>query len=89
MVQNLITDLSEKEAHDALTSAVCKDAKTHEDVCVGLIYVILTDQQNAARVRSASLCPILDNLTDGVDFLFCHRATVTCPLCRGMGWPLY
>ncbi len=49
-MQNLITDLSEKEAHDALTSAVCKDAKTHEDVCLGLIYVILTDQQNAARV---------------------------------------
>ena len=49
-MQNLINDLSEKEAHDALTSAVCKDAKTHEDVCVGLVYVILTDQQNAARV---------------------------------------
>lgn len=49
-MQSLITDLSEREAHDALTSAVCKDAKTHEDVCVGLVYVILTDQQNAARV---------------------------------------
>ncbi len=49
-MQNLINDLSEKEAHDALTSAVCKDAKTHEDVCVGLVYMILTDQQNAARV---------------------------------------
>ena len=43
-------DLSEKEAHDAVTSAVCKDAKTHEDVCVGLIYAILTDPQNATRV---------------------------------------
>ena len=51
-MQSLITDLSEREAHDALTSAVCKDAKTHEDVCVGLVYVILTstDQQNATRV---------------------------------------
>ena len=49
-MQNLINDLSEKEAHDALTSAVCKDAKTHEEGCVGLVYVILTDQQNAARV---------------------------------------
>lgn len=50
VVQNLITDLSEKEAHDALTSAVCKDSKTHEDVCVGLVYMILTDQPNATRV---------------------------------------
>nr|CAG4641495.1 EOG090X0205 [Eurycercus lamellatus] len=70
VVQNLITDLSEKEAHDALTSAVCKDAKTHEDVCVGLIYVILTDQQNAARsyrdlsfVSRDGLALVLSHLT--------------------------
>nr|SVE79976.1 EOG090X0205 [Daphnia magna] len=70
VVQNLINDLSEKEAHDALTSAVCKDAKTHEDVCVGLIYVILTDQQNSARsyrdlsfVSRDGLALVLSHLT--------------------------
>jgi len=45
----LTADLSEKEAHDALTSAVCKDAKTHEEVCIGLTCTILIDPQNAAR----------------------------------------
>nr|CAG4650774.1 EOG090X0205 [Simocephalus serrulatus]SVE94097.1 EOG090X0205 [Simocephalus serrulatus] len=70
VVQNLITDLSEKEAHDALTSAVCKDAKTHEDVCVGLVYMILTDQPNAARcyrdlsfVSRDGLALVLSHLT--------------------------
>ncbi|XP_057365693.1 integrator complex subunit 3-like [Daphnia carinata] len=70
VVQNLINDLSEKEAHDALTSAVCKDAKTHEDVCVGLVYMILTDQQNAARsyrdlsfVSRDGLALVLSHLT--------------------------
>nr|CAG4646849.1 EOG090X0205 [Megafenestra aurita]SVE92248.1 EOG090X0205 [Megafenestra aurita] len=70
VVQNLITDLSEKEAHDALTSAVCKDTKTHEDVCVGLVYMILTDQPNAARcyrdlsfVSRDGLALVLSHLT--------------------------
>lgn len=52
VLQSLTTDLSEKEAHDALTSAVCKDAKTHEDVSFGLVYVILTEPQNATRVST-------------------------------------
>nr|CAG4642335.1 EOG090X0205 [Evadne anonyx] len=49
VLQSLTAELSEKEAHDALTSAVCKDAKTHEDVSFGLVYVILTEPQNATR----------------------------------------
>lgn len=49
-LQNLITGLSEKEIHDTLNNAVCKD-KTHEEVSLGLLVVILTsaDQQNAAK----------------------------------------
>ena len=50
VLQSLITDLSEKDSHDALTSAVCKDTKTHEDVCLGLVYVILSEPQSATRV---------------------------------------
>lgn len=48
ILQNLISGLSEKEAHDSLNNAVCKD-KTHEEVSLGLLVVILTEPQNAAK----------------------------------------
>ncbi|XP_043495860.1 integrator complex subunit 3 isoform X4 [Polistes fuscatus] len=48
VLQNLTTGLSEKEAHDTLNNAVCKD-KTHEEVSLGLVVVILTDKQNASK----------------------------------------
>nr|XP_050855800.1 integrator complex subunit 3 isoform X3 [Vespula vulgaris] len=48
VLQNLTTGLSEKEAHDTLNNAVCKD-KTHEEVSLGLLVVILTDPQNASK----------------------------------------
>ncbi|KAG7203567.1 hypothetical protein KM043_013611 [Ampulex compressa] len=48
VLQNLTAGLSEKEAHDTLNNAVCKD-KTHEEVSLGLLVVILTDPQNAAK----------------------------------------
>lgn len=47
-LQNLVTGLSEKEAHDTLNNAVCKD-KTHEEVSLGLLVIILTEPQNAAK----------------------------------------
>ncbi|XP_028047540.1 integrator complex subunit 3 isoform X2 [Monomorium pharaonis] len=47
-LQNLIMGLSEKEAHDTLNNAMCKE-KTHEEVSLGLLMVILTDPQNAAK----------------------------------------
>nr|CAG4643757.1 EOG090X0205 [Lepidurus arcticus] len=49
LVQSLTNGLSEKEAHDALTSAVCKDAKLHDEVTMGFLFSILTDPPNAAR----------------------------------------
>ncbi|XP_070167943.1 integrator complex subunit 3 homolog [Polyergus mexicanus] len=48
MLQNLTAGLTEKEVHDTLNNAVCKD-KTHEEVSLGLLVVILTDSQNAAK----------------------------------------
>ncbi|XP_012285254.1 integrator complex subunit 3 isoform X2 [Orussus abietinus] len=48
VLQNLTAGLSEKEAHDTLNNAVCKD-KTHEEVSLGLLVVILTDPQEAAK----------------------------------------
>ncbi|XP_076231655.1 integrator complex subunit 3 isoform X1 [Calliopsis andreniformis] len=48
VLQSLTAGLSEKEAHDTLNNAVCKD-KTHEEVSLGLLVVILTDPQSAAK----------------------------------------
>ncbi|XP_015591743.1 integrator complex subunit 3 isoform X3 [Cephus cinctus] len=48
VLQNLTAGLSEKEAHDTLNNAVCKD-KTHEEVSLGLLVVILTEPQDAAK----------------------------------------
>jgi len=69
VLQGLTADLSEKEAHDALTSAVCKDAKTHEDVCLGLTYVILTDPQNASRSYRDLTFVSRDGLTIVLNYL--------------------
>lgn len=44
LVMSLIGDKSEKEANDALSSAVSKDPKTHEEVCLGFVVGILTHQ---------------------------------------------
>ena len=44
LVMSLIGDKSEKEAHDALSSAVSKDPKTHEEVCLGFLVGILAHQ---------------------------------------------
>lgn len=48
-LQSLISGLSEKEAQNALNNAVCKD-KNHEEVSLGLLFVILTEPQSAAKV---------------------------------------
>lgn len=58
-LQNLISGLSEKEAQNALNNAVCKD-KNHEEVSLGLLFVILTEPQSAAKVHINNfLTPLL------------------------------
>uniref|UniRef100_A0A069DZP7 SOSS complex subunit A homolog n=3 Tax=Triatominae TaxID=70999 RepID=A0A069DZP7_9HEMI len=47
-LKSLISGLSEKELHDALNSTASKD-KAHEEVCLGLLTLILTDPINAAK----------------------------------------
>lgn len=47
-LQSLSTGLSEKEYHDKLTNAVCKD-KTHEEVCIGLLSTILVQPEDAVK----------------------------------------
>ncbi|XP_041980824.1 integrator complex subunit 3 homolog [Aricia agestis] len=44
--QSLVADCSEKEAHDALNNAVCKN---HEDVSLGMLMSILTEPHNATK----------------------------------------
>lgn len=47
IVNELTKDLSEKQAHDALSAAVSKGSQNHEEVCLGLFHVILTDTESA------------------------------------------
>ncbi|KAK3710033.1 hypothetical protein QZH41_012426 [Actinostola sp. cb2023] len=55
-VTSTITGLSEREAHDALNQAVCKSGQLHEDISLGLLYIILTDASAAAKAyRDMSL----------------------------------
>ncbi|XP_071055409.1 integrator complex subunit 3 homolog [Onthophagus taurus] len=48
LVQSLTSGLSDKEAHDALNNALLKD-KGYEEVSFGLLVIILTEPQNAAK----------------------------------------
>lgn len=67
VLQGLTSGLSEKEAHDTLNNAVCKD-KTHEEVSLGLLVVILTDQQEAGKAyRDLTLIT-----RDGLAIVLCH-----------------
>ncbi|KAL0821075.1 hypothetical protein ABMA28_005706 [Loxostege sticticalis] len=67
-VQSLVADCSEKEAHDALNNAVCKN---HEDVSLGLLMSILTEPHNATKgyrdltlITRDGLTCVLNNLSN-------------------------
>lgn len=47
---------SEREVHDALQNAVCRDKTTHDDISLGLLACILTDHGAAQRVRKYYAC---------------------------------
>ncbi|KAK7933478.1 hypothetical protein WMY93_004374 [Mugilogobius chulae] len=49
IVQSLTNGLSEREANDALTANVCKGQQQHEEVCLGLFTLILTEPAQAQR----------------------------------------
>lgn len=66
--QSLVADCSEKEAHDALNNAVCKN---HEDVSLGMLMSILTEPHNATKcyrdltlVTRDGLTCVLNNLSN-------------------------
>ena len=46
-VNDLTKDLSDKQAHDALSAAVSKGSQMHEEVCLGLLHIILTESNSA------------------------------------------
>ena len=48
----LMTGKSDKESIESLTVAVGKDAKHHEDICLGLLICILTNPTEAGANRS-------------------------------------
>ncbi|XP_060948253.1 integrator complex subunit 3 [Limanda limanda] len=49
IVQALTNGLSEREANDALTANVCKGQQQHEEVCLGLFTLLLTEPAQAQR----------------------------------------
>lgn len=64
----MVADCSEKEAHDALNNAVCKN---HEDVSLGMLMSILTEPQNAIKcyrdltlITRDGLTCVLNNLSN-------------------------
>lgn len=66
--QSLVTDCSEKEAHDALNNAVCKN---HEEVSLGMLMSILTEPHNAVKcyrdltlITRDGLTSVLNNLSN-------------------------
>lgn len=44
-----INGLNDKELHDLLTTIVSKDNKQHEEITLGLLYIILTDSTQAQK----------------------------------------
>ncbi|XP_031564730.1 integrator complex subunit 3-like [Actinia tenebrosa] len=49
IVNSTISGLPDREAHDALNQTVCKSVQQHEDVSLGLLYIILTDPASAPK----------------------------------------
>ncbi|XP_028296665.1 integrator complex subunit 3 isoform X1 [Gouania willdenowi] len=49
IVQTLTNGLSEREANDALTANVCKGQQQHEEVCLGLFSLVLTEPAQSQR----------------------------------------
>lgn len=66
--QSLVADCSEKEAHDALNNAICKNP---EDVSLGMLMSILTEPQHATKcyrdltlITRDGLTCVLNNLSN-------------------------
>ncbi|CAK1542138.1 unnamed protein product [Leptosia nina] len=66
--QSLVADCSEKEAHDALNNAVCKN---HEEVSLGMLMSILTEPHNSTKcyrdltlISRDGLTCVLNNLSN-------------------------
>uniref|UniRef100_A0A8C7MAD2 Integrator complex subunit 3 n=1 Tax=Oncorhynchus kisutch TaxID=8019 RepID=A0A8C7MAD2_ONCKI len=49
IVTSLTNGLSEREANDAITANVCKGPQQHEEVCLGLFALLLTEPPQAQR----------------------------------------
>uniref|UniRef100_A0A8C2RD57 Integrator complex subunit 3 n=1 Tax=Capra hircus TaxID=9925 RepID=A0A8C2RD57_CAPHI len=58
IVTSMTTGVSEREANDALNAYVCKGPPQHEEICLGLFTLVLTEPAQAQKVRRlATLAP--------------------------------
>lgn len=75
LVMGCVSGKSEKEAIDALTVLVGKDPRAHEDVCLGLVVIILTSP-SASETGELSAKRCYRDLTlicrDGLSFVLSH-----------------
>eukprot|EP00079_Xenopus_tropicalis_P018444 XP_004920126.1 PREDICTED: integrator complex subunit 3 [Xenopus tropicalis] len=51
LVNSMTNGMSEREANDALNAYVCKGATQHEEVCLGLFALVLTEPAQVQKVR--------------------------------------
>jgi len=85
-LSRLVGNASEREAHDTLQTAACRDQKTHEDICVGFLATILTEPHSAAKVSLLSLQTVrikkLFTTNKGYNLYLCivYSAFETLPL---------
>ncbi|XP_019476854.1 integrator complex subunit 3-like isoform X2 [Meleagris gallopavo] len=49
IVTSLTNGLSEREANDALNAHICKGASQHEEICLGLFTLVLTEPTQAQK----------------------------------------
>ncbi|NWT76854.1 INT3 protein, partial [Prunella himalayana] len=53
IVTSLTSGLSEREANDALNAHICKGTPQHEEICLGLFTLVLTDPAQAQKCYRA------------------------------------
>lgn len=49
IVTSMTTGVSEREANDALNAYVCKGPPQHEEICLGLFTLVLTEPAQAQK----------------------------------------
>ncbi|EDV59943.1 integrator complex subunit 3 homolog [Drosophila erecta] len=83
-LQMQISGLSDKEMHDMLSQAVCKD-KQHEEISIGFLYIMLTDPSMAPKTyRDVTLVSRdgMNGIVTNLTFLVAEKYTKLTEVAR-------